>query len=73
MRESASVRREIALAWATAVGAVGVVEEDLLERGLAAREADDRMGSERRKQRLRAAVHLETKGVGAGALDPDAG
>ena len=44
------------LAAAIAAGAVVVVQEDLLERGLAAREGGDRVLRERRDQRADAAA-----------------
>src|SRR5262249_25829069 len=72
MLASASVRRAIALAGATAVPCVVVVKEDLLERGLPARQAGDRVADELLEQALRAAADLEPQTVRARPLDRDA-
>ena len=53
-----------------AVGAVVVVQEDLLERRLAARQGLDRVPGERGDQRADAARDLEAQRVGAGARRP---
>src|SRR6266536_5002547 len=73
-RESANALRAIALAGVTAVGGgVVVVQEDLLERWLAARHRRHRIVSQRCDKRPHAAAHLEAKRVRARACDVDSG
>ena len=54
------------------VGAVVVVEEDLLQRGLAAGQRHHRQLGQRRQQRPHRAAHLAAQRVLAGAHDPHA-
>src|ERR1700690_59961 len=73
VRPPASARRATALVGATAVVAVVVVEEDLLQRGLAAGERDDLVVGERVDQRTDAARYLAAERVRARVDDVDAG
>src|ERR1022692_372517 len=73
VRESASVRRANVLAGDKTVLPVVMVQEDLLERRLPARELDDRMARERLDQRADAAGHLEAERVRSGGLGLNAG
>src|SRR5215216_2564967 len=72
-RASANARRATALAAATAVPTLVVVQEDLLERGLAARQRDHRLVGQRGEQRTDAARHLEPQRVRARLGHLDAG
>src|SRR6266545_5633386 len=73
MRASRSARRARTLAADIAVRAVVVVQEDLLERRLAAGQRDDRVPGERGDERADAAVDLATQRAGAGGSHVHAG
>src|SRR5512132_2921977 len=73
-RASANARRAIALAAATVSVPCGVVvQEDLLERGRAARESDDAMPGQRGDERTDASRHLAADAIVLSAGAPHAG